>query len=156
MAIEIERKFLLKDDSWKHAAHGRVYRQGYILGGSGVTVRVRTIGEKGFLTIKGKSRGAARAEYEYEIPVQDAREMLEALCQKPLIEKKRYQVDYAGFTWEIDVFSGENKGLTVAEIELADENQTFAKPDWLGKEVTGDARYFNASLVKTPYSAWKR
>ncbi|HEB51112.1 MAG TPA: CYTH domain-containing protein [Desulfobulbus sp.] len=156
MAIEIERKFLLRNDSWRQSARGRLYRQGYIMSGSGVTVRVRTVEEKGFLTIKGKSRGAARAEYEYPIPLTDAREMLETLCTGPLIEKMRYLVEYEGFTWEIDEFAGENQGLIVAEIELSSEVQEFPRPPWLGREVTGDGRYFNASLARNPYRRWPR
>ncbi len=156
MAIEIERKFLLRDDSWRKSARGRHYRQGYIMTGRGVTVRVRTVEDAGFLTIKGKSRGAARAEYEYPIPLADAREMLETLCSGPLIEKTRYLVEYGGFTWEIDEFAGENQGLLVAEIELSSEEQDFPRPPWLGREVTGDSRYFNASLVQNPYGKWKK
>ncbi len=155
MAIEIERKFLLCNDSWRQGARGRHYRQGYIMTGRGVTVRVRTVEDRGFLTIKGKSRGMARAEYEYPIPVADAREMLETLCTGPLIEKTRYLVEYRGFTWEIDEFAGENQGLLVAEIELSSEDQDFPRPPWLGREVTGDRRYFNASLVQDPYKNWK-
>ncbi len=154
MAMEIERKFLLRNDSWRRSARGRKYRQGYITAGSGVTVRVRTVEEQGFLTIKGKSSGAARAEYEYLIPVEDAREMLSTLCSGPLIEKTRYLVEYGGFTWEIDEFAGENQGLLVAEIELESEEQDFPRPPWLGREVTGDDRYFNASLVRNPYRNW--
>ncbi len=154
MATEIERKFLLRDDSWRSGARGRRYRQGYIMSGSGVTVRVRTVEEQGFLTIKGKSRGAVRAEYEYPVPLADAREMLATLCEKPLIEKTRYLVEYGGFTWEIDEFAGENRGLVVAEIELGSEDQEFPRPPWLGEEVTGDVRYFNASLAKNPFRQW--
>ncbi len=155
MAIEIERKFLLCNDTWRSSARGRQYRQGYIMTGKGVTVRVRTVEEQAYLTIKGKSRGAARAEYEYPIPLADALEMLETLCARPLIEKTRYLVEYGGFSWEIDEFAGENQGLLVAEIELSSEEQDFPRPPWLGREVTGDSRYFNASLVQNPYTNWK-
>lgn len=155
MATEIERKFLLINDDWKKLAPGTVYRQGYICADEKRTVRVRTIGEQGFLTIKGKSVGISRMEYEYEIPVLDADILLEELCAKPLIEKKRYRIEYKGFLYEVDEFFADNEGLVVAEIELTSEAQEFAKPPWLGREVSDDNRYFNASLVKYPYSCWR-
>ena len=114
------------------------------------------LGERAFLTLKGATRGFVRSEYEYEIPVQDAREMLEEFCEKPLIEKVRYEVEFAGNTWEVDVFYGENEGLLMAEIELANEEQEFEKPVWLGREISEDPRYFNSSLVRNPYKRWGR
>ena len=156
MGIEIERKFLLSADTWKELAQGTYYRQGYLNSQKERTVRVRTIGDTGFLTIKGISVGATRMEYEYEIPVEDARVLLSELCEKPLIEKKRYKIEFAGFIWEVDEFFGENEGLIVAEIELESEDQQFEKPEWVGKEVSGDPRYFNSSLIKNPFSSWEK
>ncbi|MFW2368896.1 MAG: CYTH domain-containing protein [Desulforhopalus sp.] len=155
MGIEIEKKFLLAGTEWKQLAPGTPYRQGYLNSTKERTVRVRTIADKGFMTVKGISIGATRLEYEYEIPLADANVMLDELCEKPLIEKNRYKVDFAGFTWEIDEFFGENDGLIVAEIELESEEQPFDKPEWVGVEVTGDPRYFNSNLIKMPYSQWK-
>ena len=155
MGIEIERKFLLTSTSWKQLAPGKSYRQGYLNSTKERTVRVRTIDDKGFLTIKGISVGATRVEYEYEIPVADAQHLLDDLCEKPLIEKNRYKITHAGFVWEVDEFFGENMGLIVAEIELESEDQSFEKPEWVGEEVTGDPRYFNSSLIKEPYTQWK-
>lgn len=154
MGIEIERKFLLKDDSYLDLAKGIRCRQGYIFSDQNKTVRVRTMDAHGFLTIKGATATLAKMEYEYEIPLTDAEELLDTLCQKPLIEKTRYKIPFEGFTWEVDHFFGENEGLVIAEIELEAENQPFTKPDWIGKEVTGDPRYFNARLAVTPYSTW--
>ncbi len=154
MGTEIERKFLVRDESWRRGAAGTRYRQGYLCNSEGVTVRVRTAGELGFLTIKGPSDGAARAEYEYEIPARDAEELLDTLCERPLIEKLRYRVAHAGLVWEIDEFLGENQGLIVAELELERADQPFALPPWAGEEVTGDPRYFNASLVRCPFTSW--
>lgn len=153
MGQEIERKFLVKDGSWRSGA-GTMIRQGYLRNEIEGTVRVRTKGERGFLTIKGRSEGISRLEFEYEIPVEDADQILDELCRKPLIEKIRYEIGLGGFIWEIDEFLGENAGLVVAEIELEAENQVFPKPDWLGKEVSGDFRYQNASLVLNPYRTW--
>ena len=152
MAEEIERKFLLKKDYWPHENVVK-YRQGYLNSDEKKTVRVRTAGDKGYLTIKGASIGASRLEFEYEIPLQDAGILLD-LCEKPLIEKNRYKVVDGDFIWEIDEFFGENSGLIIAEIELEHENQEFKKPDWIGEEVTGDPRYYNASLIKNPYKNW--
>ena len=155
MGIEIERKFLLTGSTWKHLAPGTSYRQGYLNSAKERTVRVRTIDDKGFLTIKGISVGATRVEYEYEIPVADAKHLLADLCEKPIIEKNRYKISHSGFVWEIDEFFGENEGLVVAEIELESEDQTFEKPEWVGEEVTGDPRYFNSNLIKNPFIKWK-
>ncbi len=154
MAQEIEKKFLITNEDWRGLAKGRHYCQGYLSTQKGRTVRVRTIGEKGFLTIKGRTVGETRLEFEYEIPIKDARELLLELCHKPLIEKTRYKIPFDGFTWEVDEFAGENEGLIFAEIELKYEGEKFAQPHWIGQEVTGDPRYYNANLVNTPYHRW--
>jgi CYTH domain-containing protein len=154
MGIEIERKFLVKDDSWRSLATGTKYRQGYLNSTKERVVRVRTIDDKGFLTIKGITTGATRVEYEYEIPDAEATAMLDELCEKPLIEKNRYKIALGGFTWEVDEFFGENQGLIVAEVELESEDQAFEKPVWIGEEVTGDPKYFNSNLIQNPYLKW--
>lgn len=153
MAQEIERKFLVIGDAW-HSEDGTLIRQGYMHNDVNGTVRVRTKGEHAYLTIKGGLIGITRTEFEYEIPLADANQMLDQLCQGPLIEKIRHEVHMDEFTWEIDEFLGVNAGLVVAEIELEDENQEFPRPDWLGEEVSQDARYLNANLVKKPFSQW--
>lgn len=156
MAIEIERKFLVADTSahavWRQAP-GVAYRQGYLNRDKTRTVRVRIADGAAFITIKGVSVGATRAEFEYPIPVADAQAML-LLCDGPLIEKTRHVLMYQGTRWEIDDFAGDNAGLVVAEVELQSETQGFAKPDWLGAEVTQDARYFNSNLSSRPFNSW--
>ena len=154
MPKEIEKKFLVKGDDWRGKAVGKRYRQGYLSTVKERTVRVRTVDAKGFITVKGQSVGASRSEYEYEIPVTDANEMLDRLCERPLIEKTRYRIPGAGVVWEVDEFGGENRGLIVAEVELESEDQQVSLPDWIGREVTDDPRYFNANLVAHPYSRW--
>jgi len=154
MGVEIERKFLVRDESWKAQGQGVLLRQGYLSSAPERTVRIRIEGESATLTIKGKSTGATRAEWEYAIPLQDAQALLDGLCERPFIEKKRYRISFEGMVWEVDEFLGENAGLVVAEIELASEDQAFARPGWLGEEVTHDARYFNSSLLRNPYSRW--
>lgn len=154
MAIEIEKKFLVRNDTWRVQATGVVYRQGYICISTQHTVRVRIAGENGYLTVKGGNVDGGRQEFEYQIPVADAEAMLATLCAKPLIEKKRYKIVYRDFTWEVDEFFGDNEGLVFAEIELEYRGQAFEQPDWIGTEVTGDSRYYNASLVTYPYSSW--
>jgi adenylate cyclase len=154
MGTEIERKFLMKDDSWRSLATGTKYRQGYLNSTKERVVRVRTIDDKGFLTIKGITTGATRVEYEYEIPDAEATAMLDDLCEKPLIEKNRYKIALGGVTWEVDEFFGENQGLIVAEVELESEDQQFEKPEWIGEEVTGDPKYFNSNLIQNPYLKW--
>lgn len=156
MAKEIERKFLVIGDAWRALAQGIHYRQGYLSSAKERTVRIRTINDKAFLTIKGMTVGVTRQEYEYEIPYDDCVQMLEQLAEKPVIEKKRYKILLDGLIWEIDEFLGVNAGLIVAEIELADENQTFSKPAWIGAEVSADPRYFNSNLVKHPYTTWNQ
>lgn len=154
MATEIERKFLVKGDQWRKLGKGTVYRQGYLSTVKERVVRVRTIDDKGYLTIKGITTGATRLEFEYEIPVKDANQMLDELCERPLIEKTRYVVEYGGLTWEIDEFAGDNRGLILAEVELSSEDQKVELPDWIGEEVTGDPRYFNSNLIKHPFTRW--
>jgi adenylate cyclase len=154
MAIEIERKFLLRDDTWRVPGEGSHYRQGYLSTEPGRSVRVRTAAGKGYLTIKGKTENARRAEYEYVIPVADAVAMLDTLCKRPLIEKTRYRIEYQGLVWEVDEFEGENAGLVLAEVELAAADQEVALPAWVGEEVTSDPRYYNASLIANPFSRW--
>lgn len=161
MATEIERKFLVKGENWRRQNQpeaalttGTLYRQGYLSTKKGCTVRVRLVGNQGYLTIKGLTQGFSRAEYEYPIPAEDAREMLDKLCDRPLIEKTRHKIEYAGLIWEVDEFAGENQGLIIAEVELTDENQIIELPDWIDKEVSDDPRYFNANLVQHPYSQW--
>lgn len=154
MAVEIERKFLVKDDTWRGLGKGSHYRQGYLSTEPGRTVRVRVAAGKGFLTIKGTTVNATRAEYEYVIPSQDADAMLDELCARPLIEKTRYRIEYQRLVWEVDEFEGENAGLVVAEVELAAEDQVVALPAWVGEEVTTDPRYYNANLIAHPFSRW--
>ena len=154
MGIEIERKFLVIDDGWKHQAECVFMRQGYICSDPGRIVRVRIEGERAMLTIKGKTEGISRGEWEYAIPLEDASQLLDVLCEKPLIEKNRYRIPFGGFVWEVDEFFGENAGLIVAEIELESESQSFVKPDWVGQEVSHDRRYANANLFKHPYQRW--
>lgn len=152
MALEIERKFLVTGTAWREAASVR-YAQGYLNRDKHRTVRVRVAGEAAFLTIKGLTQGATRAEFEYPIPVADAQALL-GLCEGPLIEKTRYVVQVGTTTWEVDEFHGENAPLVVAEVELTSEDAAFERPDWLGEEVTHDARYFNASLSQLPFQRW--
>lgn len=152
MAKEIERKFLVKEGSWRNA-EGTPYRQGYLNSVKERVVRVRTINDKGYLTIKGLTVGASRLEFEYEIPRRDA-DLLLDICEKPLIEKIRFKVKEGGFVWEIDEFFGENQGLIVAEVELESEDQNFSRPEWVLEEVTGDPRYFNSNLIRNPFRMW--
>ena len=152
MGLEIERKFLVTGDGWRTES-GLLTRQGYLNRAPGRTVRVRVAGGRAWLTIKGLTTGAVRAEYEYEIPPEDARELL-ALCDGALIEKTRHVVPWRGFDWQVDEFHGANSGLVVAEIELPAADAPFERPAWVGAEVTGDHRYYNASLVSAPYSSW--
>ncbi len=155
MAIEIERKFLLKDDSWRALADaGTHFMQGYLVGSKHASVRVRIEGEHARLNIKSATLGMRRQEFEYAIPLADAQAMLNELCEQPLIDKVRYLVNYANHQWEVDVFAGDNAGLIVAEIELQHEAESFERPLWLGAEVTDDPRYYNVSLVKHPFKVW--
>lgn len=155
MATEIERKFLVSSDRWRDDVVEAIrYRQGYLGEADTSSVRVRVSDADAFLNIKGATVGAARLEYEYPIPLADAHEILDQLCRKPLIEKTRFYVNHKGHLWEIDVFEGENAGLVVAEVELDSVGEAFSRPPWLGKEVTQDIRYYNASLVSYPYTQW--
>ena len=151
--LEIERKFLLKNDNWREGAVGVHYKQAYLNEKGDNTVRVRIEGEKAKLTIKGKSSNISRLEFEYDIPMEDA-EALFSLAKTPIVEKYRYKIMYAGNCWEVDEFLGLNRGLVVAEIELESETQPFEKPDWIGMEVSGDKRYTNANLARKPYCEW--
>ncbi|MGG7605830.1 CYTH domain-containing protein [Massilia sp. BKSP1R2A-1] len=154
MGVEIERKFLVSGDAWRTLGAPVLLRQGYLSADPERTVRVRIEGEQGVLTIKSKSEGASRGEWEYPIPLRDAEELLDRLCERPLVEKYRRRIDFQGFTWEVDEFLGENAGLVVAEIELPAEDTVFDLPDWIGNEVTGERRYYNSSLIRLPYSKW--
>jgi adenylate cyclase len=154
MAQEIERKFLLANDQWRALATSRIsIKQGFLSSKPEATVRVRLADGKGTLTIKSKTEGISRAEYEYDIPAEEATELL-ALCSGPLLEKTRYIVAVGNHTWEIDEFSGDNDGLFIAEIELTSEYEPFEKSEWLGLEVSGDVRYYNSSLVQLPFCKW--
>ncbi|MGK5093002.1 CYTH domain-containing protein [Deltaproteobacteria bacterium TL4] len=156
MGIEIERKFLIKKDlDWKPDHGGIRYIQGYLPSANLTTVRIRIAGEKAFLTIKSKTEGASRMEFEYEIPVNDAKTMLAKLCTGPLIDKTRYVLKIDDLTWEVDVFYGDNEGLILAEVELNSEDQHFKRPSWIDKEVTTDVRYYNVNLSQNPYKNWK-
>jgi len=155
MPKEIERKFLVKSFEYRELGKKIYFQQGYIFIGTDKIVRVRTEGEKAVITIKSSTSGISRNEYEYEIPSKDALEILQHICIKPIIEKYRYHVEYEKFVWEVDEFMGENKGLIIAEIELESENQEFSIPEWIGHEVTGDPKFYNANLVKFPFDKWK-
>lgn len=152
MGREIERKFLVRGEAWRALGVGVRYVQGYLC--DRPTVRVRLAGEKAYLTIKGPYSQSGRAEFEYAIPVADAEEMLNTLCHRPLIEKVRYRIPFDDVTWEVDEFGGENQGLILAEVELSSPTQPIVIPDWIGLEVTQDARYYNSNLVTYPYSQW--
>lgn len=154
MAVEIERKFLVLNDSWRKNAMGVLFRQGYLSAEPDRTVRVRLEGDLGKLTIKGKTEGISRSEYEYDIPQQDASELLDKLCLQPLIEKTRYRVEHGGLIWEIDEFYGANEGLMIAEVELESEQMEIELPDWIGQEVSDNPRYYNANLVREPFKDW--
>lgn len=154
MALEIERKFLVAGDYKSSATSGERIAQGYLASGEGCTVRVRVRGDRGYLTIKGPSAdGVSRHEWEYEVPAREALEML-SLCRSGVIDKCRYLVPFEGHTFEVDEFYGDNEGLTVAEVELSSVDEEFARPEWLGEEVTGDPRYYNSSLARNPFCKW--
>ena len=156
MGLEIERKFLLKNNSWKKEIKETIFiRQGYLNSKVERTVRIRIQGEQGVLTIKGKNQNVTRKEFEYQIPLDDALHLI-SMCEKPIIEKTRFLISSNRCTWEIDVFNGENKGLVIAEIELSSEKESFDIPNWLGKEVSSESKYYNSSLITNPYSNWKK
>lgn len=154
MGIEIERKFLLKNNSWKTEGSGLYYKQGYLSKTIDCTIRLRIAGDNACLTIKGRSNSISRIEYEYEIPVGDAEEMLDQFCEKPYIEKHRYRISFGKHVWEIDEFHGDNNGLYLAEIELSSEDEKFDLPPWIGDEVSGDSKYYNSNLSKHPFAKW--
>ncbi len=155
MALEIERKFLVTSDTWRsQATRSEVYQQGYLNDLNTCSVRVRIAGERAYLNIKSARLGIMRQEYEYAIPLQDAKEMLGDLCIGSIVEKTRFFVPFGGQIWEVDVFSGDNAGLIVAEVELESEDATFALPPWAGREVSDDPRYYNVNLVTHPYKDW--
>ena len=152
--LEIERRFLLRDDSWReHASAPQVLQQGYISVEKECTIRVRVTGNRAWLTLKGYISDVSRHEFEYEIPLADAQTMLATVCPFK-IEKHRYMVEYEGFVFEIDEFFGDNAPLIVAELELPSEDTAYAKPDWLGEEITSDGRFTNAYLSKHPFGSW--
>ncbi|RPI63838.1 MAG: CYTH domain-containing protein [Ignavibacteriales bacterium] len=154
MGIEIERKFLVKSDEWKSLGKSIFYKQGYLLSDKNRTIRIRTIDDKGFITIKSSVKGISRNEFEYEIPVEEARVILETLCEKPFIKKYRTKIQLNELVWEVDEFIDENDGLVIAEVELENENQKIDIPNWIGEEVSGDKKYFNSMLVKNPFTKW--
>lgn len=156
MNIEIERKFLVISDAYKAHAEGKRIVQGYICNEKERVVRVRIYGDKAFITIKDATVGFARHEFEYEIPLTDAHTLLHAVCHQPIIDKTRYRYTYGKFCWEIDEFHGENEGLVVAELELPTVDTAFEKPDFVGREVSDDPRYYNANLITNPFKNWSK
>lgn len=154
MSIEIERKFLVLDDSYKEGATPVRIVQGYICSSEEKVVRVRIKGERAYLTLKDSTVGFSRHEFEYQIPAADARTMIDTMCDGEVIDKTRWVVDFGGYTWEVDEFHGDNQGLVVAEIELEHADAKFDLPDWIGREVTGEERYYNACLYRCPYTRW--
>jgi adenylate cyclase len=154
MGTEIERKFLVKGTAWREGVHGQRFRQGYLSVDRERTVRVRAVGGRAWLTVKGLTTGFSRLEFEYEIPAADATTLLDELCLQPIIDKTRYEVRHCGRLWEVDEFHGVNEGLVIAEIELDSEQDAFERPPWLGDEVSDDPRYFNARLVRHPFRDW--
>lgn len=159
MGLEIERKFLVLNDNWKSQVdskfpQGILFKQAYIPS-HGATVRVRIEGVKAFLNIKSKTKGISRLEFEYEIPMSDALQLLDQVCDQNQIHKIRYHVYLNNLKWEIDVFQGDNQGLVVAELEVPSEDYIFQKPDWIGKEVSSDSKYYNVNLASNPFKNWK-
>jgi adenylate cyclase len=155
MGKEIERKFLVTGNQYRHLAGGMLVEQGFLSLEAERTVRIRLAQGKGYLTVKGAVRGITRSEFEYGIPASEARMILDELCVKPIIHKYRYRIHFGGFLWEVDEFHNENQGLVIAEIELQEEDQPFPRPEWIGREVTGDPRFYNVNLVKDPFMNWK-
>jgi adenylate cyclase len=155
MAVEIERKFLVKNDSWRASVEGESHiMQGYLANDDNASVRVRVKGDAAYLTIKGEASGISRSEYEYRIPVDDAQAMLRELAMFPPIDKVRYSVRFGRHLWDLDLFAGENEGLVMAEVELGAEDEAFEMPPWAGEEVSGDSRYYNVNLARAPYKHW--
>ena len=155
MGVEIERKFLLASDGWKNRVKGDTIRQGYLSADHDRVVRVRVMNQDAFITIKSSTDGLFRNEWEYPVPLADAEDMLLRLCLRPLIEKNRYRIVHDGMIWEVDEFFGENTGLLIAEIELESVDQAFSLPEWVGREVTDDSRYYNTNLMRNPFQMWK-
>jgi CYTH domain-containing protein len=154
VAAEVERKFLIRDDTWNDGSHGVRIAQGYLTLDPDRTVRVRLAGENAWITVKGRTQGITRAEFEYQIPPDDARDLLE-LCLPSVIDKTRHRIEFRGHVWEVDVFHGANEGLVIAEVELADESVSPELPPWIGLEVSDDVRYFNANLASRPFCSFK-
>jgi adenylate cyclase len=155
MATEIEHKFLLRDDRWRSQVERSTrMRQGYLTSDARCSVRVRIADGQGFLNLKSGALGIQRSEYEYPIPLAEAEEILDILCEKPLLEKTRHFLWFGEHLWEIDEFEGDNAGLIVAEVELSQSDEPFARPDWLGEEVSHDIRYYNSQLARRPYQTW--
>ena len=155
MAIEIERKFLVDLKRFSPNNSGVTIKQGYIPTKDNTAVRVRISADQAVLTIKGENNGISRLEFEYPIPLPDASMMLENLCKGSLIDKTRYIIEYQGYTWEVDVFHGDNQGLVVAEVELENETDTPSVPPWITIEVSGQVRYYNSNLMHHPYKNWE-
>lgn len=155
MALEIERKYLIDLEKISPLENGIRIKQGYLSTNKNAVVRVRVKNDKAYLTIKGSNSGIARLEFEYEIPLNEANEMLEKLCQKPVIDKTRYLINHENHTWEVDIFYGDNEGLVVAEVELSSEDEHINLPSWVKEEVSHDDRYFNSNLMKLPFKDWK-
>lgn len=166
MGKEIERKFLVRTTDYTKLAEPTYYKQGYIPTLTGITVRVRIAGTRAYITMKDRAVGFSRHEFEYEVPIADAQQMLDLMCSKPQIEKHRYVIDAGpgtladgspveGLHWEVDLFHGDNEGLVVAEIEVPSEDTKFNLPTWIGEEVTGDKRYYNSHLCANPYKNWR-
>ena len=153
MGKEIERKFLVRDIDFLKNAQGSLYRQGYLSHQIDGNIRVRRAGDHGYITIKSRMEGCSRHEFEYEIPAEEADELMQLFCSQ-IVEKTRYLVPFEGKTWEVDIFAGDNEGLIIAEIELESEDETFTFPDWVGAEVTQDGRYFNSQLAQNPFKKW--
>jgi len=157
VATEIERKFLVVSDDWRHAVErSERFRQGYVVTGERhrASVRVRISADHAWLNLKSATRGIERLEFDYPIPLEDAKQILDSLCHSPIIEKTRHYVRHEDHIWEVDVFEGENRGLVVAEVELERADESLVLPTWVGNEVTDDLRYYNACLVKHPFSTW--
>ena len=156
MAVEIERKFLLDTIPQSEISKSKIVKQGYMFNNERQVVRVRSMDQDYFLTIKSSTKGLSRLEFEYAISEEDARDMFQHLCGSNVIEKTRHYIEHKNHLWEVDEFHGKNQGLIVAEIELESEDETFQRPDWVGDEVSHDPRYYNMNLTKAPYENWKK
>ena len=155
MPVEIERKYLVEPGFAPVSGEGEAITQGYFATSERAAVRVRVTDERAWLTLKGETVGARRSEFEYEIPREEARQILDELCDGGVVTKTRYRHQHQGHLWEIDVFGGENTGLVIAEVELEREQDEPPRPDWVGPEVTGDPRYYNQNLARHPFSRWQ-